>query len=180
LCFAPDDQTARDYFQSLGREDYELWPQPAGSLGDRLAMFFDDVFNSGAGQVVVIGSDSPTLPLGLVAYAFTLLKDNDCVLGPAVDGGYYLIGQRGRSRPLFAGIEWSTPRVLLQTARAIADCDASLAVLPPWYDVDTPADVEMLAGHVRALDLWRPEIDLDRTRAWLEAGWDTANAARFL
>ena len=159
LGYAPDTPSARDYFSDVAGEDYELWPQPDGDLGGRMEAFFREfvvnVAKDGisSDRAILIGSDSPTLPRGFVDQAFELLSDADCVLGPATDGGYYLVGQRGRVGPIFDGIDWSTSRVLDQTVARINDSADKLALLPPWYDVDSLADWDLLKGHVRALVL---------------------------
>ena len=100
---------------------------------------------------MVVGADSPTLPLDQVARAFEELGRADVVLGPALDGGYYLVGCGPRRPPIFAGIAWSTGRVLADTVAALSDPCWRLALLPPWYDVDTPDDWAMLCGHLAAL-----------------------------
>jgi glycosyltransferase A (GT-A) superfamily protein (DUF2064 family) len=79
------------------------------------------------------------------------LQRADVVLGPATDGGYYLVGCGSTRAPLFEGIDWGTGRVLAQTVAALADPRWRLAVLPPWYDVDTPDDWAFLCGHLAAL-----------------------------
>jgi hypothetical protein len=164
LCYAPATEEARRHFESIAGTDFELWPQPETNLGERLARCFALHLRQSDDRVVVIGSDSPTLPLEHVERAFELLGDADCVLGPATDGGYYLVGQRGRCRPIFDAIDWSTPRVLEQTVTRIADCGASLALLPPWYDVDTPDDLRLLAGHLRALQAAGGPLPIETTR----------------
>jgi uncharacterized protein len=151
LCHAPATDEARTYFAAVGGVDYQLWPQPEADLGARMARFFDEHLTDAGDRVVLIGSDSPTLPKEYVEQAFDMLRDVDLVIGPAMDGGYYLIGQRGDCRPIFDGIDWSTSRVLDQTIVRVADCGARLGILPPWYDVDTPDDWQFLAGHLRAL-----------------------------
>ena len=107
----------------------------------------------------MVGAHSPTLPVACVEQAFDKLEHADVVLGPTSDGGYYLVGcgprtssrQAGSVPPLFEGIAWSTPRALSDTIAALADPRWRLALLPVWYDVDTPDDWTMLCGHVAAL-----------------------------
>lgn len=152
LCFAPNTPEAAAYFRDLGGVDYELWPQPEGSLEPRLAKFFQFTQEQEAEQTVVIGSDSPTLPWEYVEQAFEWLQQRDCVLGPATDGGYYLVGLQN-PLPIFQDIHWSSPRVLRQTLDRISELTATLGILPPWYDVDTAEDLELLRGHVRAWEL---------------------------
>ena len=94
LGYSPNDSSAAAYFQSMAVDDFDLWPQPELPLGGRIAAFFDAAFESGAARVVLIGSDSPSLPAAIVEDAIRMLADVDCVIGPATDGGYYLIGLR--------------------------------------------------------------------------------------
>jgi rSAM/selenodomain-associated transferase 1 len=163
LVFSPPDAGA--YFAELARDRFALAAQADGDLGRRLAVFFEDQLRTGADAVVVLGTDSPTVPLDHVEQAFRELERADVVLGPAVDGGYYLLGcaphpsllssgkgARGEGLPpLFAGIAWGTSRVLADTVARLADPAWRLAVLPPWYDVDTLDDWRMLRGHLAAL-----------------------------
>jgi glycosyltransferase A (GT-A) superfamily protein (DUF2064 family) len=99
----------------------------------------------------MVGTDSPTLPIEYVEQAFAELASADVVLGPATDGGYYLVGCGPNCPPIFEGIAWSTGRVLADTVAALAEERWRLAVLPPWYDIDTAEDWLMLCGHLAAL-----------------------------
>jgi rSAM/selenodomain-associated transferase 1 len=149
LAFAPAEAEAAFRQLSCGR--YELAAQGDGDLGARMARFIAARQRGGASAVVIVGADSPTLPMDYVEQAFTLLQTADVVIGPACDGGYYLIGCGPRLPPVFEGITWGGPRVLAETVAALADPQWRLALLPPWYDVDTPADWDMLCGHLAAL-----------------------------
>jgi rSAM/selenodomain-associated transferase 1 len=149
LAFAPPE--AEPYFAGLACGRFVLRPQCDGDLGRRLADFFAAALQDGAEQVVVVGSDSPTLPLAHVAKAFAELERADVVLGPAADGGYYLLGCAGRVPPLFEGIPWGGARVLWDTVARLGGPGWNLAVLPPWYDVDTLDDWWALRGHLAAL-----------------------------
>src|SRR5436190_14773481 len=164
LCFTPDDGTARLYFEELARDKFELWPQPDGDLGARLQCFFGEHLRTPADRVIVIGSDSPTLPQEYLDRAFDELTRADCVLGPATDGGYYLIGMTDRVWPVFENVSWSEARVLDQTVARVVACGARLALLPVWYDVDTPDDLQVLAGHMRALAACGSTINVEAIR----------------
>ena len=129
---------------------FDFIPQPDTDLGNRMEVLFEHSFDGGAGRTVVVGSDSPSLSPGLIDEAFDLLRRPELVLGPCIDGGYYLIGQRQLDRTLFRGIEWSTSRVFRQTLEAAAGL--GLGLLPPWYDVDTAADAAFLRDHLEALE----------------------------
>jgi rSAM/selenodomain-associated transferase 1 len=149
LAFAPDD--AHPFFAGLVGDRFALRPQAEGDLGRRLSTFIAGELEAGAGAVVVVGTDSPTLPPALVEQAFRELGRADVVLGPATDGGYYLLGSAGRLPPLFDGVAWGGGRVLADTVARLADPGWRLAVLPPWYDVDTLDDWWALCGHLAAL-----------------------------
>ena len=146
LVFAPD--SAHAYFADLAAaHDMETLAQGDGDLGERLSRFFRSAADGD--RVVVIGSDSPSLPAKHVEQAFALLEQCNVVIGPATDGGYYLLGCRGWFPELFDGIAWSGPTVLRETVDRVR---GRLGLLPPWYDIDALADVHLLRGHIAA---WR-------------------------
>ncbi len=149
LVFAPAEAEAS--FTELARGRYGLMPQGPGDLGERLERFVAARLEEGADAVVVLGSDSPTLPPAFVDLAFEHLAHVDVVLGPATDGGYYLVGCRRLHPALFSAIDWGDGCVLRQTVERLADPAWSLAVLSPWYDVDDLQDWQMLVGHLAAL-----------------------------
>jgi rSAM/selenodomain-associated transferase 1 len=149
LVFAPP--AAVNYFTPLTRGRFDVLPQKGGDLGQRMSNFIGDELAAGAPAVVVVGADSPTLPGVLVEQAFRELDSADLVLGPATDGGYYLVGCARRVAPIFEGVAWSGCWVLAETISRLKDPAWRLAVLPPWYDVDTLDDWRMLCGHLAAL-----------------------------
>jgi len=122
-----------------------LLPQRGADLGERLRHTCDDLLQRDHRGVVVIGSDSPTLPPErLVQAQAALRQDADVVVGPTEDGGYYLIGV-GRSLPgLFDRIAWGTDTVYADTLAAAQRIGARTDVLPLWYDIDRPADLARL------------------------------------
>lgn len=129
------------------------WPvvaQSEGNLGDRLTAAFAQLLREPDSRAIIIGSDSPDLPLPYLKRALQALKHRDVVIGPAIDGGYYLIGLRRTAPALFRDIDWGTARVLDQTLDAIERERMTLALLPPWYDVDDPASLRFFAAFVRA------------------------------
>jgi rSAM/selenodomain-associated transferase 1 len=148
LAFTPPD--AAPYFAGLAAGRYLLTAQAEGDLGRRMAAFFTEQLQITPEGVVLVGTDSPTLPLSFIEQAFNELEDADVVLGPAADGGYYLVGCARRLPPIFDSIVWSSSRVLEETVARLAGTRDRLALLPPWYDVDTIDDWWMLRGHVAA------------------------------
>jgi rSAM/selenodomain-associated transferase 1 len=149
LVFTPDSTEAM--FADLAGDRFVLTPQGDGDLGARMAHFFEREFTLGAEAIVLVGADSPSLPIDYVVDAFDRLNRADVVLGPATDGGYYLIGCRHRLPPVFDGVAWSSAEVLAQTIARLSDPQWRVSLLPPWYDIDTPESWEMLRGHVAAL-----------------------------
>ena len=151
VCFT--GAARRDFCSWLGH-DLAYSAQPPGDLGDRLRQAAAAAFGGGARRVVVCGSDIPGLSAALLRQAFAALAGHDVVLGPAVDGGYYLIGMN-RARPdLFAGIDWGTARVCAQTRAAIERQGLSVAELPLLSDVDRPEDTAALRADARFADAW--------------------------
>lgn len=152
LCYAPATKATELHFRGIGGQSFQVWPQPACDLGERMASFMRENLRDANDRVVIIGSDSPTLPRAFVHRAFDCLRNCECILGPATDGGYYLVGQSTRLLPIFGDVPWSTPDVLAHTIVKLRELPAKLALLPPWYDVDSWEDCQMLAGHIAACD----------------------------
>lgn len=148
LAFSPSD---RETAFQRGAENWELQPQLAvGDLGARMQHFFESAIRDGYRHVVLIGSDSPDLPLALLAQAFDQLHDYPVVLGPSLDGGYYLVGAADRVPPIFDDMPWSSPRLWERTTARLAEHQCRFAELPAWYDVDTVADLGVLQQKLSA------------------------------
>ena len=150
LVYSPNE--GKEYFAALAGKHYQLVPQEEGDLGRRMQNFLRSQLQGGARRIVIVGADSPTLPHELIEQAFQELDRADLVLGPASDGGYYLLGCAGQEiSPIFDNISWGSERVLWQSISRLADPSLRLALLPPWYDVDTVAVLWTLKGHIAAL-----------------------------
>jgi hypothetical protein len=134
--------TANLMRQWLG-ENWCYVAQGTGDLGDRLVRSCRSAFTSGCQRVVIIGTDCPELNSSLLAQAFSNLYQNDLVLGPAQDGGYYLIGLRQFVPELFAGVAWSTDAVLRQTQAIATQLGLTILLLPVLCDVDMPNDLAL-------------------------------------
>ena len=129
---------AESAFDELLPAHFSLLAQRGDGFGERLFNAADDLLRTGHDSLCLIDSDSPTLPTGALAAAVTeLARPGDrVVLGPADDGGYYLIGVKQAHRNLFERIDWSTGRVLAQTVERARELGLAVALLPAWYDVD--------------------------------------------
>ncbi|HSP15059.1 MAG TPA: TIGR04282 family arsenosugar biosynthesis glycosyltransferase [Thermoanaerobaculia bacterium] len=139
--------TASANGQSLRRAfgDYTLAMQTGATLGDRLAMAFSERFFFHSTQkIVAIGVDDPRLSREAIEHAFALLDSCEWVVGPARDGGYYLIGCRAPAfdAAVFQGVDWGSPTVLETTLKKIRSWNTCLAVLPVRSDIDTVEDLE--------------------------------------
>ncbi len=145
--YAPQDQLRA--FRDLVGPSVELVPQSGEDLGARMSNAFKDLSSRGYEFFALMGTDLPTLPLSRLTTAFELSKS--VVLGPSLDGGYYLIRLRTLHPELFEQIEWSTGQVLGQTLDRIGAYGLAVECLEPWYDVDTPDDLNLLISHLRLL-----------------------------
>lgn len=125
-------------------EAWELLPQCAGGLGERIAEFFRQQFARGARRVALVGSDSPTVPRRYLEEAFAHLHEVPVVLGPSLDGGYYLVALNAPVPELFQGIAWSTGEVMEQTRGRLRELGLDSRELPVWYDVDTRGEFSRL------------------------------------
>jgi len=142
---APD--LAHPFFKVLeGRYGAKLLAQRGPDLGARMKWAMQDAFEQGAEDVLLTGTDLPTLPRARLMESLTLIKKHDVVLGPTADGGYYLIGLRKMVPALFEGIAWSTAEVFADTKKKIEDAGLSLGLLPECRDLDTLEDLKVFIG----------------------------------
>jgi glycosyltransferase A (GT-A) superfamily protein (DUF2064 family) len=153
----------------FGDEGLLWFAQRGEDLGARIESAAVYAFARGRGPVVVVGTDSPTLPPSFVERAFASLssEESDVALGPTEDGGYYLVGLREPFEGLFRNVEWSTPRAYARTAENVARAGLRLLELPRWYDVDTPADLLRLRDEMLTDEAARERAPA--TREWLRA-----------
>lgn len=140
-----------DYFQRLAR-DFELIPQEGHDLGSRLDNALTLYLSRGYERVIIMDSDSPTLPPQYLSQAFNILSDGaDVVLGPCDDGGYYLIGIKRPTPRLLREVHMSTPAVAAETIALANEEGLNLISLPTWYDVDDAASLFRLKQEIAAL-----------------------------
>ena len=126
------------------RQGVKLIDQVGDDLGARMHHVVETMFSRGYRRTIIIGTDVPTVPLDHFKQALTSLEDHDLVLGPALDGGYYLIGINQSVPELFSDIPWSTDQVLRLTQEKAAVLGLKTALLERWRDVDTLDDLEAL------------------------------------
>jgi uncharacterized protein len=137
------------YFRSLARRfNAALIDQEQGNLGVRMARVLTAFATSGA---LLVGTDTPSLPTSALRRAATLIRRNHVVLGPSLDGGYYLVGIRGTVPDMFRGIRWGGPRVWQQTRARLVRLGIRPALAPTWYDIDRWGDLMVLAEELRRL-----------------------------
>jgi len=144
ICFFP--KTAQKPIENWLGGGYRYLPQKGKDLGERMRNSFIGGFAMGFKRVVLIGSDIPELPLGSIEEAFTSLNKGDVVIGPAYDGGYYLIGFKDKtfSPQVFEGIAWGTRNVFSETVKKLRRSGREMHILPYQKDIDTAKDLKYL------------------------------------
>ncbi len=139
----------------------DVWPQGSGTIGDRMERVIRRALKTHP-LAIVIGTDLPGLPAARLNAARRALASADAVLGPADDGGFYLIGLRRCPRGLLRGLPWSTPEVFARTLGRLRSRGLRARTIGSWCDVDDPEDLVTLGGRLR-----RRTIDAPAVRAWL-------------
>ena len=145
---APSNESG--FFTGMLDSDIRMFVQEGESLGDKMHGAIQDRFTEGYERVVIIGSDSPSLPACYIHQAMS--SDKDMVLGPSTDGGYYLIGMREKMVEVFKDVSWGTETVLQESFEHLVHNGASLELLPVWYDVDTPEDLKFFKTHLDLIE----------------------------
>lgn len=155
---AYDSDKYPDYLKKIA-PDFIFYKQNGKDLGMRMHNALKFVIRDNSSKVVIIGSDLPTLPASSIKKAFDLLNRADLVLGPSLDGGYYLIGLKSPCIGLFKGITWSSAMVFQETINRTKKLKKSIAFLDKRYDID---DIE---------SLFRLQSDLKRIKNKKTAKW---------
>jgi rSAM/selenodomain-associated transferase 1 len=119
-------------------------PQRGGDVGEVMSIAFSGMFEDGAAKAVLTGTDIPGLHRGIIKQAFSDLDGSDVVIGPAEDGGYYLIGMKLPRPELFRGISWGTARVLRETLLRIKELKLTFSILTLLSDLDRVEDLPVL------------------------------------
>ena len=143
ICFHPEDSLT-DLKNWLG-EDYLYIPQIGENLGEKMKNAFLEAFSMNFKRVLLIGSDIPDLPLEFIEEAFKSLNEKDVVIGPSVDGGYYLIGFKDKTflPRTFERIPWGTERVFDETMKVLENQKLTVHTLQPLRDIDTVEDLKI-------------------------------------
>lgn len=139
ICYAGE----RDWFRETFA-DIPLLEQRGGGLDARMANAVEDLFALGAGPVLLCGSDSPDLPIGLAVQALDLLQGADVVTVPCCDGGYAMIGLRQQTTEVFFEIPWSTEEVQTEMRRRCRELSLSYRETGGWHDLDEIVDLRRL------------------------------------
>lgn len=148
ICFFPKN-AEKPIKNWLGRE-YRYMPQKGKDLGQRMRNGFIEAFEMGFKRVALIGSDIPDLPLEFIEEAFITLNKNDVVIGPAFDGGYYLIGFKEKTffPQVFEGIVWGRQTVFDETMKKLKRSRRAVYTLPTQRDIDTAEDLKCLKDKI--------------------------------
>lgn len=133
--------------ERFGLAAAEVWLQGEGDLGERMERVARRALES-APWFIAVGSDSPGLPLAALEAASAALLRSDAVLGPASDGGYYLLGLRRLEPGLLANLPWSTSGTLAATRARLVERGFSVATTQEWFDVDDAEDLERLRAEL--------------------------------
>jgi rSAM/selenodomain-associated transferase 1 len=157
--------------RALLPEKFGLVPQGDGDLGARLDRGIKDLIAAGHAAAILVNSDSPTLPRGILNAAVeAVMRGDNAVLSPALDGGYTLIGLSRPHPHLFTDIPWSTGRVYELTLERAREIDLPVIALDGWYDVDDGASYAMLEQELNGVQppfAREPLQDAPKTRAFV-------------
>jgi rSAM/selenodomain-associated transferase 1 len=168
VAFSPVD--SRPIFEKIVPKGVSLIPQTGGDLGPVMSGLIDTLTGRHHKGVIVIGSDIPLLQPHTLRRALQILKSSDVCIGPAADGGYYLVGANRSISPVFQDIPWSTSQVLKITAQRAQAAGLSVGFLEELSDVDTAGDLKLLEAGIQAL-CKVPGSSIPRmTQAWLATG----------
>lgn len=135
------DRDDKDNVMKWAGPVFHFMPQVEGDLGTRIEAAFNYVFRQGARKAIIVASDVPDLSAGIIRNAISALTDNDIVIGPTNDGGYYLLGMNGIHSDLFRGVTWSTTKVYDETLGIVEYLGLRVHCLRTLDDIDTEEDL---------------------------------------
>jgi uncharacterized protein len=121
---------------------YHKEVQQGADLGERMKNAFTSAFRKGYDKIVIIGTDCPDLNAGIIMNAFVYLQSHDVVIGPAEDGGYYLLGMKRLYSDLFENLQWSTKAVFNDTLKICDELELTYQLLPVLNDIDEEKDLQ--------------------------------------
>ncbi len=178
LAFSPSDRAAE--FANAAGHQWLTQPQSNGDLGTRMAAFFDSCWDTSqpgertrdpasqtVKRVVLVGTDCPHLTNDLVDAAFAMLAENDIVLGPCPDGGYFLVGMNAPHTRLFENIDWSSDRVLRQTLERTITLDLKYTLLNELTDIDHLSDLRHVIQETKTNGSQEDQSLFESIRQWL-------------
>jgi len=164
LAYSPAAQRA--VLKSILQSETIYVEQTGADLGERMSNAFEFAFTRNSDAVVMIGTDSPTVPADFIRRAFEFLEnESDVVLGETTDGGFYSIGLRKNYPELFKNVRWSSAQVFKQTMENAELLKLRAAQIPAWYDVDVPGDLARLRKEMLIDD----KIEAPATFRWLSS-----------
>jgi uncharacterized protein len=185
-CMAYSPAGSQPFFDNTLPASIDCFETVAADFGHCLCHAASHLLTAGYGSVCLLNSDSPTLPIGYLVAAATILASpgDRVVIGPATDGGYYLIGIKRPHKGLFENVDWSTERVFRQTLSRADELGLAVVLLPAWYDVDDADSLGALIGEL--LDASPPRAhgafpaQAHHTRHYLQTLLQTSDLARRL
>ena len=137
--------------------EFERHEQVGGDLGDKMQAAIEECLESGADKVVIIGSDLPDISAGIIEEAFRALDESDIYVGPAHDGGFYLLGVRQTIGSLFNDIEWSTAGVCRKLLSNVCEMDLSVTMSEALRDLDDATDFRHFEPYFK--EKWKGQFD---------------------
>lgn len=151
LAIAITPPGSEPYFANIAPPGTRLLPVEGRDIGSCLDQVLQRLLALGYRQVLALNADGPSLPPAVLSQAVVALETQDLILGPTRDGGYYLIGLVQPQPALFTNIAWSTSTVCAQTLQRARALGLQTALLPSWYDIDTPHDLQRLQAELSGL-----------------------------
>ena len=137
-----DNNLNRDKIKKWAGAEFSFELQEGNDLGEKMYHAFKKVIDRGSAKTIIVGTDIPDISSEVIQKAIGALNNSDVVIGPANDGGYYLLGMKKLYRSFFTGIEWSKHTVLKKTLEKINSLNLSYSMLPELIDIDSEEDLK--------------------------------------